>query len=79
MNRPMKTRRFKKADCELDFFFISGAWARARVIRYVAAAFAKLPAPAFGAKVHISEPSEAPPMPSKTAILYGMFDLIRAV
>src|SRR6266487_4678114 len=33
MNRPMKTRKFKKADWELDFFFISGAWARARVIR----------------------------------------------
>ncbi len=44
-----------------------------------AAESAKLPAPAFGAKVHISEPSEAPPMPSKTAVLYGMFDLIRAV
>jgi hypothetical protein len=29
----MKTRRFKKADCELDFFFIGGAWARARMIR----------------------------------------------
>src|SRR5882724_7295447 len=51
MNRPMKTRRFKKADCELDFFFISGVWARARVIRYVVAALAK----AFPAGEFISE------------------------
>src|SRR5262245_20126265 len=33
MNRPMKTRRFKKADWELDFFFIRGARVRARMIR----------------------------------------------
>jgi hypothetical protein len=44
MNRPMKTRRFKNADCELVFFFISGAWARAHVIRWVVVAFAKAPA-----------------------------------
>ena len=23
-NRPIKTRRLKKADCEVDFFFMSG-------------------------------------------------------
>src|SRR5262249_22864716 len=33
MNRPMKTRRFKKADWESDFFFIRGAWVRDRMIR----------------------------------------------